>query len=168
METDPAVRFLHDWEIVGKLEVGGRLSLSDASYFYDDPLVITLGADEYTISIRRLSSGDHEHVARIRIASSGESFSLGGEIGNVAVDFAQIGICDRNAIEVAFEALGDAGMLTFFEKLNVTDLVHTVQLPGSAKMFVVRPGFGDGTYPVLELLSVDRRRVGVEIECIGR
>jgi hypothetical protein len=62
------------------------------------------------------------------------------------VDFGQIGICDRDAVQRAFDTLGDEGMSIYHDQLNTTDFFGWVKLPGPAITAIVRP-FGDGTYP---------------------
>ncbi|NKI96835.1 DUF4241 domain-containing protein [Rhizobacter sp. SG703] len=156
-----------NFENVGHIEVRQTISLSDTSYFYDEPILVDTGPGKYAVSVEYAFPEGHRHVAALRaLVAETDQFSRGAKLGNIQVDFAQIGICDRDVIEAAFDSLGDDGMSQYYDLLNTTTPVSWIYLPGSAAMCVVRPGYGDGSYPVYELRAVDGALVGVELEFI--
>ncbi|HKQ39495.1 MAG TPA: hypothetical protein VJ063_15565 [Verrucomicrobiae bacterium] len=165
MDTDQKFHPGEHWELVGDIAVRGRLSISDTSYFYDHPIIVEVIPEHYSVRVRYVSSEGHNYIAGVRVAHHG-SLARATWMGNVTVDFAQIGICDRDAAEFAFNLLGDGGMPYYYKQLDTVGSVEWVQLPGSVKMLVIRPGFGDGSYPVYQLLRSDGTKAGIEIDCL--
>lgn len=151
------------WETIGSVPSGGRLSVSDTSYFYDEPVILSVPPGEYSVMVRYGMSGGAKYVSSLRVAR-GKELVRGSRLNDVLVDFGQIGICDRDAVENAFDILGDAGMQTYYEQLQTTDLVKTISLPNKVDIFVARPGFGDGLYPVYVLGAPDQMPAGIEID----
>jgi len=141
------------------------MSVSDTSFFYDEPIILPVARGGYALSVRKVTFDGHEHAMAIRAVRSDKPTARGRVVGEVSVGFGQVGICDRDEVEKAFDALGDAGMSTYFDQLNSTDLTGWITLPGSVKMAMVRPGFGDGTYPIFELQDADGDAAGIEIDC---
>jgi len=154
------------WECIGSIEIRGRLSLSDTSYFYDDPVILDVDPGVYRINAVFGDFQGFRHLMAIRVINA-EDVLLGGVVGNIGVDFGQIGICDRSAVEAAFDVLGDAGMGEYFDQLNTTELIGIVGLPLGVAMYIFRPGFGDGDYPVIELFDLNGKRSGVQIDCVS-
>jgi hypothetical protein len=56
------------------------------------------------------------------------------------------------------------GRSSTYEQLQTTDLVKTISLPNRVEMFIARPGFGDGLYPVYVLGASDQMPAGIEID----
>ncbi|HVV50846.1 MAG TPA: hypothetical protein VHO06_14365 [Polyangia bacterium] len=155
-----------DWTLVGDIDIRRCLSVSDTSYFYDEPIMLPMAAGTYTICVHNADVEGNRHVMAIKVTCSSEGSNRGRRLGEVIVDFGQLGICDRDAVEKAFEVLGDLGMSTYFDQLQTaTGLTGWIVLPGAVRMAMIRPGFGDGRYPVFELLDGTGNAVGVEIEC---
>ena len=155
------------WESLGELEIGGRLSISDTSYFYDEPIVVPVEKGKYEVSVQYGMENGSSHVELVRVAAISMQCLRSEAIGSVQIDFGQIAICDRDAIELAFDALGDERMPEYFEKLNTTEPVGWINLPAGERMFFARPGFGDGVYPVYKLMTSDGITAGIEIECVN-
>jgi hypothetical protein len=153
------------WQSIGEIEIASQLSLSDSSYFYDEPLVLAVNPGRHKMQIRCVSPGGHRHVAAIRILKSLGELRRGTKMGEFIVDFGQVAICDRTGAERAFETLGDNGMRRYFDQLNVTELFSLVILPDTT-MAIVRAGFGSGMYPVYELVDSDGQVNGVEVDCL--
>jgi len=167
METELKIDDQMDWELIGQLEILGRISISDSSYFYDQPVIVPLDPGRYSVSVSYGIQAGHRYIARARVTTSEEEqLKTGNKVGFVGVDFGQIGICDRDSVETAFDILGDSRMPEYFAQLNIADLFGTVKLPKEIKMFIFRPGFGDGNYPIYEILGSEGRSRGVEIDCM--
>lgn len=155
-----------NWTSIGELDIAsGQLSISDTSYFYDSPVVVTLEPGSYTVHVEVARLSGEAYVRTVRIERGG-STRRGTYIGNVEVDFGQIGVCDRAVTEHAFEQLGDDKMHLYFDQLNTTELFGSLTLPGGTTITFFRPGFGDGVYRLYEVLDVHGGLSGVEIDCL--
>jgi hypothetical protein len=152
-----------NWETVGTIPIGRRISVSDTSYFYDEPVLVSVPTGEYRLMIRPGKSDGDKYISALRVAR-GSDVSRGSRLGDVIVDFGQVGVCDRDAVERAFDVLGDAGMPAYYQQLQTTDLIRIVTLPDNVNMFAVRSGFGDGLYPVYMLGSSAQMPAGIEID----
>ena len=75
------------------------------------------------------------------------------ELGHLNVDFGQVGVCDRTAVERAFDHLGGEGVQRYYDQLEGEELVREIILPENAVMISVQSGFGDGRYGVKALRS---------------
>lgn len=151
------------WETIGRVSSSGRLCVSDTSYFYDEPVILSVPPGEYSVMVRYGMSDGARYVSSLRVAR-GNDLVRGSRLDDVLVDFGQIGVCDRNAVETAFDVLGDGGMHTYYDQLQTTDLIKTVTLPNKVEMFIARPAFGDGLYPVYMLGASDQMPAGIEID----
>ena len=145
------------------MPIGGRLSVSDTSYFYDAPVLLPVQPGKYSVMVRYGTSEGVKYVSALRVAR-GDNLVRGSRMGDVLVDFAQVGVCDRDAVEKAFDSLGDTGMRIYYDQLQTTDLVKTVTLPGNVEMIIARSGFGDGNYPVYLLGASPQVPAGIEID----
>ena len=166
METKMTFGEKSDWVEIGKIETTGCLSLSDTSYFYDQPVIVDIDPGIYSVAVSFVKIDGHLHIARAKVATSAVDSKLGREIGAIGVDFGQIGVCDRSFVEAAFDALGDDGMPEYFDQLGITELNGVVSLKNVRAMFIFKPGFGDGSYPVYELIGPNGVRRGVEVDCM--
>jgi len=156
-------RKLSEWETIGTLSIAGRLSVSDSSYFYDEPILLSVPPGEYSVMIRYGTSEGVKYVRGLRVAR-GKDVVRGSQLDVVVVDFGQIGVGDRDTLEKVFDALGDAGMQSYYGQLQTTDLVKRVSLPNKVEMFIARSGFGDGVYPIYVLGSSGQMPAGIEID----
>ena len=136
---------------------------SNTSYFYDEPVLLSVAPGHYSVTVRYGSTDGTKYVSAMRVAR-GSDLVRASRLGDVVVDFGQIGVCDRAAVEKAFDVLGDAGMSTYHDQLQTTELVKAVALPNDAEMFIARSGFGDGLYPVYLLGTSDQTPAGIEID----
>lgn len=66
---------------------------------------------QYSVMVRYGSNEGGKYVSALRMAR-GDDLVRGSRLNDVLVDFGQIGVCDRDAVERAFDILGDAGMPT--------------------------------------------------------
>jgi hypothetical protein len=154
------------WERLATIAIDSQLSVSDTSYFYDEPVIVSLPSGAYAVDVQYGNADGHPYVRSLRVVSVHEYESLerAQHVGVVVVDFGQICVCDRAAVAASFDRLGDAGMQHYYDQLNTTELVSLVTLPDGVVMPIVRPGFGDGRYAVYELR--DRTKMaGVEVDC---
>lgn len=154
------------WESLGTISIDSRISISDTSYFYDESLIVPSDSGDYVISVQYAMEDGHKHVAGLRVQKASTAPIRGRLLGSVPIDFGQIGICDRDAAERAFDALGDERLPEYQDQLNTTDLVAWIVVHAEVRMLIARPGFGDGMYPVYELIALDGKSAGIEIDCL--
>lgn len=136
----------HDWRLVDTLETRSRLSVSDTSYFWDDFLDVNVRPGTYDVWICLIFDEGHEHVAAARlIESTQRAFERGASLGEVGIDFAQMGFCDREAVKRSFESIADPENSIYYDQLTNELRSGRALLPMGAKMVYVSTGYGDGT-----------------------
>lgn len=155
---------LCDFELKGK-----RFLVCDANFMpsEDDGVVVEAPSGKYTVSAKAIDYGGDRRVSRLRVALKGTKPELGDELGETWTDTAVTGISDVDVFGPAWEEVGEdeglAKLEEYFDELpscGVFDLGEA-----GALMPHVDSGFGDGTYPVVELVE-NGRRVGFEIEFV--
>jgi hypothetical protein len=145
----------------------GRVRIVDPSFVVDEGgCIMDLAPGMYSLQTKTMVYDGDERVSRLRAVQSGISATLGAQIGEAGCDTARIGICDEEVFSRACEELGDDVEETLLTAPNDVegDLWGVVVLNRTlgAVMPFVDSGFGDGTYPVRELVA-EGRRVGFEI-----
>jgi hypothetical protein len=135
----------------------------------DDGLKVALEAGDYRVEVQGFVRGSDRRCARLRAYLESTEPELGQQLGTVSTDLATMGFYDPKC----FQSLRKQGSQEFFEwgesafdssKSSHGVLVH--DLTRSAILPYVSSGFGDGTYPVYELIQRNRR-VGFEVEFIA-
>jgi len=159
-----------DWiEFASLPIISGKLRVSDPMFFRDLPPSPTFDVEcgTYRVLGKIMTFPGDRRVSRLR-ANLHEPSSFGSRLGNVGVDFAQVGVFDPVILDEAGAKMDN----TEGEKM-VADLAAilefgVVQLGPDerALMPLAVSGFGDGGYPIHELL-LDGKRVGVEVVFIG-
>lgn len=141
---------------------GSTVWLGDACFWSseEDGLLIPLSPGEYGVDVRVADYGSEFRIAGLRAVEVGSSPAIGAELGETWADTATQGFCDAasytSATEESAEDVSEAA----------TELdAGAIQLPSGHTMFVVSCGFGDGEWPVYELLD-GNRRVGFQVEFI--
>jgi hypothetical protein len=148
-----------DWFVFDTLIVpSGRLSFSDTSYFFDSFVVVAVPPGPYNVAILRSKRGS---IALLRVVREA-GCTRGRKVGRISVDFAQVGVCDRDSTESAFQARTNDEMRKFFDAL-VTDEFGVIDL-GDIHMAFSRSGLGDGRYEVWELVDQEEHVCGAEID----
>ncbi|HJZ91262.1 MAG TPA: DUF4241 domain-containing protein [Gemmataceae bacterium] len=161
--------------------VSGNLRVSDAGYFDDEggaPPTFSVSCGRYRVLVKIMTyppaqgrdrlaahlAGDRR-VSRLRVALA-EPATLGQRLDYVGVDHALVAVFDPS-VAIPQEAMNKEQHKKFCAELNVDHygVVH-FRNDEEAVMPVVASGFGDGGYPIHELLR-DGNRVGVEVVFIG-
>lgn len=159
-----------DWVEFASLPiVSGKLRVSDPMFFRDLPPSPTFEVEcgTYRVMAKTITYPGDRRVSRLR-AILKEPSSFGPRIDDVGVDFAQVGVFDPVVLDEAGEKMDNAEGEKMVTDLGAIKEFGVVQLGGDedAIMPLAVSGFGDGGYPIHELL-LDGKRVGVEVVFIG-
>jgi hypothetical protein len=139
-------------------------------YYRPDPLV-DVPPGHYGVAVRCMQWGEDRRVSRLRVLLKGRRGQRGEEVGAVSIDTAKCGVCDPEVFSAAWRAHpgGEVAATNELEyQITGGALYGAVALDEQhgAVMVFVRSGFGDGGYPVYELISRSKR-VGVEVVFIN-
>jgi hypothetical protein len=159
-----------DWiEFASLPIISGKLRVSDPMFFRDLPPSPTFDVEcgTYRVMAKIMSYPRDRRVSRLRSILRQPS-SFGHRLDYVIVDFAQVGIFDAVVLDEAGEKLDVVESEKMAADLGTIQEFGIVQLGTDqlAIMPLTVSGFGDGGYPIHELL-LDGRRVGVEVVFIG-
>lgn len=159
-----------DWLRLGEFVLlSGRMIAVDVhAGSPDDSPVVDLPPGRYRAECQGVAYGRGRWVSRLRAVREGCDGLLGAVVGEAWADVANIGLADLEPFAVYSAALleAEAGAPIFrrLESITTVGMLH-LDPPGGAWMPLVESGWGDGTFPVFEL--VDRgERVGLEVEFI--
>ena len=149
---------------------GNRVLCVDAQFApsAEDGLLVELSPGKYLVQAKCVNYGGDKRVSRLRLLPKKIVATLGAQLGETWTDTAKTSVCDH---KVFSEAWGDDDD-TSYEKTSPafeTDKPFgkaTLDKASDAVLPFVDSGFGDGTFPVFELLA-DGKRVGFEIEFIA-
>lgn len=159
-----------DWLRLGEFDlVSGRMIAVDVrAGSPDDSPVIDLPPGRYRAECQGVAYGASRWVSRLRAVREGGEGERGAEIGEAWADAANIGLADVEPFSVFSAALlaaeWDDPIYRPFNSGNTVRMLH-LDPPGGAWMPLVQSGWGDGTFPVYELVD-GGERVGVEVEFI--
>ncbi|WP_010581967.1 hypothetical protein [Schlesneria paludicola] len=159
-----------DWIEFATLSiVSGKLRVSDPMFFRDLPPSPTFDVESgtYRIMVKTITYPGDRRVSRLRAILT-EPSSLGPRLDDVGVDFAQVGIFDPVVLDEAGEKMDNAESEKMVADLDAIQEFGVVQLGADERaiMPLAVSGFGDGGYPIHELL-LDGKRVGIEVVFIG-
>jgi hypothetical protein len=149
--------------------ISGKLRVSDPMFFRDLPPSPTfdVGCGTYRVMAKTMNYPSEKRVSRLR-AISKEPSTFGPRLDDVAVDFAQVGIFDPVILDEAGEKMDNAAAEKMVADLGDIQEFGIIQLGDDEQVImpVAVSGFGDGGYPIHELL-LDGKRVGLEVVFIG-
>ena len=158
-----------DWLEFCQFSLHGKTVLIVDAQFVpssDDGLLVDLSPGNYRVYAKGVNYGGDRRVARLRVVKDGAVPRLGKEVGKTWTDTAKTGFCDFEVFSEAWGSDDDASyeiIEPFFESdhgIAVFDASRGAVMP------FVPSGFGDGEFPVFELLH-DDQRIGFEIEFIA-
>jgi hypothetical protein len=159
-----------DWiEFASLPIVSGKLRVSDPMFFRDLPPSPTFDVEcgAYRVMAKRMTYPGDRRVSRLRAILQKPS-SFGSRLGDVGVDFAQVGVFDPVVLDEAAEKMDAVESEKMVADLDAIQDFGVVQVgcDQRAIMPLTVSGFGDGGYPIHELL-LNGKRVGVEVVFIG-
>jgi hypothetical protein len=160
------------WESLGQIQLNsGKLLIEDAAFSpsLEDGLIVELAPGTYDVERKLVVYGNDARNAGLRVFPRGQTTSRGAQIGETWTDTGELGVSDFDRARSTLEALGDDAFYDQYSKILDQADPGTgsgiVRHENAPLLFFVSSGFGDGTYPVYELVSQDTRS-GVEIEFI--
>ena len=109
--------------------------------------------------------GDDKRISRLRLVQD-VPHELGELLGTTVADVGYTGACDHEALLKSVVGNEEAAEKLAQKVFDIDDF-GKVALPADpeAALHIVSSGFGDGEFPVRELIS-ESGRVGVEVEFI--
>jgi hypothetical protein len=118
-----------------------------------DRVVVEVQPDTYAVLA---SVGDDGIVSHMRVSPRGTEPSRGARLGEVGVDFAQVGAFDLAIVDEVFAAMTFEESEALLEEMEVTPFgVSHYDRSGRGTMPFVTSGHGDGTYSACALLDRD-------------
>jgi len=154
-----------DWIALGELDCGPRLLFVDASFIpsENDGVVVDLAPGRYAVSFRILGYGDDWRVSSLR-ATRGPVERRGAVLGKTWTDAGRTAICDPVLLGPWWDLDPDAAYARVASVLESGAPFGVAVFDAAAGAVVpfVESGFGDGEYPVVELLGPSGERVGAE------
>jgi hypothetical protein len=159
-----------DWLHLCDLKIeSGALCIFDPAYPPDDSgteLQVRLAPGIVKVEAMGIAYGADHRIAAIRCVSGFDGhFERGRILGEVSVDTGRIGIGDAKLLMSAFQGLTED---QYDELLDLADSdAEVLKLKNGGLCPVLEAGFGDGSYPVQELLK-DGVLAGVEIQLIAK
>lgn len=159
-----------DWiEFASLPIVSGKLRVSDPMFFRDLPPSPTFDVEcgTYRVMAKIMTYPGDRRVSRLR-ATLKEPSTFGPRLADVGVDFAQVGVFDPVILDQAGEKMDNAEGEKIVADLGAIQEFGVIQFGADelAIMPLAASGFGDGGYPIHELL-LGGKRVGVEVVFIG-
>jgi hypothetical protein len=146
----------------------GKVAVSDPAFYRDlpPPPTFEIDAGTYSVAARLVVYPEDTRVSRLRLLTHA-SAKLGARIGDVAVDFTQIGVFDPVVLNDASDRLSEDQARRMLDERMAVGLYGVAHFgEEEAIMPITSSGFGDGRYPIHEL-TVGGRRVGIEVVFIG-
>ena len=159
-----------EWTIIARLPImSGKIAVSDPMFYRDlpPPTTFEIANATYDVAIKLMNYPGDQRVSRLRVLL-GQTADFGPRLEDVGVDFAQVGVFDPRVLEKASESLSEKQCEELIEQFNTMHLYSVAQFGSepNAMMPFANSGFGDGRYPIHDLLR-DGNRVGIEIVFIG-
>jgi hypothetical protein len=158
------------WLRVGELPVtSGEVLIIDVSFVprQEEGLVVNVPPGAYRVDATLMDYGADRRVSRLRLVREGAGIvDLGSRLGRTWIDTGRTGICD---LQVFRDAWGDDDQRSYrriSDKIEgrIPYGVAVLDEATRAVLPFVESGFGDGEYPVRELLEASGgSRVGLEV-----
>lgn len=160
-----------EWIPVAELEViSGSLWVGDPLCMNEEDGCLTqMPAGQYVMAAQGLDFAGFRMVGRLRVYPKGlraDRLKTGRAIGETGTDSAAITVCDLRGLLPAIAGQEDPFQRELEKQVrDACALITSKRVPGIA-LPCVQSGFGDGTGPVLALLSAGKR-VGIHLNFTG-
>jgi len=149
---------------------GPEFLIVDAAFLpsKEDGLVVKAPSGSYVIQAKVIAYGCDRRISRLRAVLDGFQVQLGDKIGETWTDTATTAICDLRVFSEAWGDDDDASYAKIEEALDNAEAFGVAVLSEAAGAVApfVSSGFGDGTFPVFQVVK-EGKRVGFEVEFIA-
>ncbi len=150
--------------------IGAQFLVVDANFVPSakDGILVASKPGKYLVQVKGMEFSSDKRVSRLRAVLKGESPSIGRQAGKTWTDTALTGIVDYESFSKAWGDDDDASYDMLQDKLESAENFGVVKFDKVAKavMPFVASGFGDGSFPVFELVA-NGQVVGFEVEFIS-
>jgi hypothetical protein len=151
------------------LTIGGRVLIADASFIPDEDqgIVVNVPAGTYTVRFAVLDYGADWRVSRLLIGAD-PGLRRGAMIGRTWTDTGKTAICDPDVLGPAWGSDWEASYARIAPALEGDEPIGVAEFDVALGAVIpfVESGFGDGEYPVRELVTSTEERMGVEVQFI--
>ncbi|HVL39089.1 MAG TPA: hypothetical protein VM328_06830, partial [Fimbriimonadaceae bacterium] len=128
----------------------------------EDGLVVELEPGDYQVELKGIEYGWDKRISAMRVFSS-EGEEGDADLGEAWSDVATVAVCDTAWFDRANQDLADTDLMDVIGD-NVAGFIDLFE-DDSANVPFTSSGFGDGAFPVCELVS-GGRRVGFMVQFI--
>lgn len=158
-----------DWLRLTQLPLpSGMLLVIDVSFVprESDGLVVELLPGVYSVDAKVAEYGIDRRVGRLRVSRGVDEYIYGRLLGRTWTDCGRTTVCD---IEVIKDAWGDDDESAYARIADTVEGaspfgVAILDAPRGAVLPFAESGFGDGEYPVRELVTTaGGHRIGIEV-----
>jgi hypothetical protein len=156
-----------DWIRLGQLDAhSGKFAVCDLTRLFSHRKADVLPAlpGRYELFVREVTDGPGQGVSGLKIQQESQAIRR-EKIHDIKIDSGRLVVFDPIVFRRHKRRLDATAQETISEQLGSVGPHGLSQLDESA-VLVVQPGFGDGCYPVFELVK-DNVRVGFELVFIG-
>lgn len=163
-----SIGVLLQWDSIGELTLTSQLFVGDGQMAPHHPgIIVDLDAGVYDVSARKIDFTGDIRVASLRVLAQGSQGERGQKIGESWADTGTQGVCDYDAYRKAIEGMDGEAYFSQHEDELCADDYGTVTLAPNAVLILCSSGFGDGFFPVFNLLDPSGKQVGVEVQMIA-
>lgn len=160
-----------DWINLCELDLTGtKFLVVDANFVPSakDGIMISSTPGKYQVQIKGIDFSGDRRVSRLKAFLKSESPTIGNQVGETWTDTALTGIVDFESFSKVWGDDDDASYDKLQDKLESAENFGVIKFDKAANVLMpfVSSGFGDGSFPVFELVS-DGQVVGLEVEFIS-
>ena len=135
----------------------------------EDSVAIPAAPGAYSVECRTMSYGSDRRISRMRVYPTGASTTVGRELGTVDVDWGGIAITDVDVLAPSVNDHMDEYSRWFDQDVfgKHDEPAGVLRwIPAGTDIPYADGGFGDGTYPVYELVN-NEMAIGLEVVFIS-
>lgn len=164
------------WEPFGRIQLdSGKLLIEDAGFTPSlvDGTLVELPVGTYEVQRKLVVYGDDARNMGLRVILPDQAGSRGDRIGETWTDTGETAASDYERARSALRALGERVFYDRYAKVLEQESRRAparssglVDYEDKPLLLFVSSGFGDGQFPIYELVAQDQR-VGIEVQFIA-
>jgi len=160
-----------DWLLFTELVIKTRrLLICDFQFVpkTEDGLVVELEPGEYRVEATGMDFDGDRRISGLRVIRPNSTATRGNRLGETWTDTATCSVCELDAVQKEWNSLGEEPaadkLMEEYERGEGCGIFRVTEC--ASVIPYVSSGFGDGAFPVFELIQ-DGKRVGIEVEFIS-